>query len=357
MLCSTVLKRAQLCVNGYRHKINAQMQAFTLDSLSDVSSLSANHTHRPFAVPIALISRPSVPVCLCVQLSATLLSDEESISLLDYIVRQVYVEDLPDDPYATSPSAPSMLSGLPALTSAAATSFPPLTSPPHPLHLPTYNLLSATLTHLSRSTASAASSPSSVPGSASSSTDTASPAVSAIASQRVLRVLRQFVADWKYSERKLGLKEPNDEQQQDDDEEVVGMGDWLADAADEDDEGEVETMSMADFLGGPEDEAVGGAEDEDDDKDQDEERGGRDEHRIDVGRAVERKESRPPVGKAAAAKLPDQVDEGYEEGAEDELDEVRLDDLEMDELEGEEDAGLELVLSPSRATSKPKGLK
>ena len=153
VLCWSVLHRAQLCVNGYRHKINAQMQPFTLDSLSDVSALTTSQpsTHCLLVVCTAYLS---VRMSACMQLSSTLLTDEESISLLDYIVRQVYVEDLPDDPYATSPSAPSMLSGLPALPLAASTSFPPLTSPPHPLHLPTYNLLSSTLTHLSRASSS-----------------------------------------------------------------------------------------------------------------------------------------------------------------------------------------------------------
>ena len=271
------------------------------------------------------------------QLSATLLSDEESISLLDYIVRQVYVEDLPDDPYATSPSAPSMLSGLPSLASAAATAFPPLTSPPHPLHLPTYNLLSSTLDHLSRAMSSQSSQ--------SSATDTASPAVSAIASQRVFRVLRQFVGDWKYSEKKLGLKEVGDEQQEAD-EEVVAMGDWLADAGDDEEEGEVETMSMADFLGGPEDEAVKEAEDDVDEEDEDE----RSEHTIDIGQPAERKDGGPTAVKSREARVADtlsgiDVDEEAEDEL-DELDEVRLDDLELDENEADDGSGLDLHLSP-----------
>ena len=282
---------------------------------------------------------------LCVQLSATLLTDEESISLLDYIVRQVYVEDLPDDPYTTSPSAPSMLSGMPALTLAASTSFPPLTSPPHPLHLPTYNLVSSTLTHLSHTTSPSAS-PSSV--------TTASPAVSAISSQRVFRVLRQFVADWKYSERKLGLKDELSGDQQEEDEEVVGMGDWLADADEE--EGEVETMSMADFLGAPEDEVVKDTEEDDDeDKNEDEQRSARDEHRIDVGHAAESKDSRPVTVAAREAKSAGQLDEVDDE--EDELDEVRLDELELNEDDGDEESGLELQLSPAGATVKPKRAK
>lgn len=263
------------------------------------------------------------------QLSSTLLNYEESISLLDYIVRQVYLEDLPDDPYATSPSAPSMLAGLPALTQAAAITFPPLTSPPHPLHLPTYNLLSTTLAHLSHSTSPAAS-----PSAAS----TASPAVSAIASQRVLRVLREFVSDWKYSERKLGLKEAAAG------EEVVGMGDWLADAAEDEEDGEVETMSMADFLGGPEDDAVEEAEEDDDDE--------RDEHRIDVGRAAESRVSRPAVvKKGREAKEADKLGESYEEEREeeDELDAVGLDELELDEAD--EENGLDLRLSPTKGKS------
>jgi len=41
-MLAAVLKRAQLCVNGYRHKINDQMQPFTLDSLSDVSPTQKN---------------------------------------------------------------------------------------------------------------------------------------------------------------------------------------------------------------------------------------------------------------------------------------------------------------------------
>ena len=257
------------------------------------------------------------------------------------------MEDLPDDPYAASPSAPSILSGMPALPLAASTPFPPLTSPPHPLHLPTYNLLSATLTHLSRATSSAASA-------------ATSPAVSAIASQRVFRVLRQFVADWRYSERKLGLKEEVSGEQLDEagDEEVVGMGDWLADAADgeEEDEGEVESMSMADFLGGPEDEAVQEAQEEDDDDDNVDLNNRRNEHRIDVGRVVaERKDSRPAVVKVREAK---QLDEAYgEEEAEDELDEVRLDDLDLGDEETDESNELDLHLSPSQATTKAKGLK
>ena len=159
--------------------------------------------------------------------------------------------------------------------------------------------------------------------------------MSAIASQRVFRVLRQFVGDWRYSERKLGLKEVRDEMQEAD-EEVVGMGDWLAEADDED-EGEVETMSMADFLGGSEDDAVREAEDEDEDEQSD----GRIEHRIDVGRAAERKDARPAVVKAS------KLDEVYDEDeAEDELDEVRLDDLDLD------DGDDELQLSPSKPTTK-----
>ena len=255
-----------------------------------------------------------------------MLNDEESISLLDYIVRQVYVEDLPDDPYATSPSAPSLLSGLPALAAAASTTFPPLTSPPHPLHLPTYNLLASTLTHLHSASTTASSS-------------AASPAVSAIASQRVFRVLRGLVADWKYSEQKLGMKEAPAEQHGDEEEEEVeGMGDWLADAEDGD-EGDVESMSMADFLGQPESEAVREAEDEDEEE-EDEQRVGRSEHRIDVRRPTapsESKESRRTVAASREAKLADEFgDEG-----DDELDEVRLDDLALDdEREPDGDDGI-----------------
>ena len=285
--------------------------------------------------------------CMLSQLSSTLLNDEESISLLDYIVRQVYVEDLPDDPYATSPSAPSMLSGMPALTLAASTTFPPLTSPPHPLHLPTYNLLSSTLTHLHTTTTTTS------PSSSTTAASAASPAVSAIASQRVLRGLRQFVADWKYSERKLGLKEVGGEQAEEEDgeeAEVEGMGDWLADAEDGE-EGEVETMSMADFLGAPEDEAVREAEEED--EDEDEAQGGRTEHRIDVRReaAAEKKDHGATVLRSQEAKLADDDLGDDEDDAEDELDEVRLDDLGLDENDDENDGiGLDLHSSPTRAT-------
>ena len=281
---------------------------------------------------------------MCVQLSSTLLSDEESISLLDYIVRQVYVEELPDDPYATSPSAPSLLSGLSALQQAASTAFPPLTSPPHPLHLPTYNLLASTLDHLSSCTAA---SPASSPAAASS----ASPAVSAIASQRVFRVLRQFVADWRYSEQKLGLKEAaagGAGGEQDGEEEAVGMGDWLAEQDEGEEEGEVQTMSMADFLGSD-------AEQDEDEEDEDEDEGADEagsEHRIDVRRDAEAE--RKDTVSARSTKVDIALGGGGDD-EEDELDEVQLDELELDEAD--EDGALDLQFSPPPGRSNAKGLR
>ena len=257
-----ILRRAELVVEGYRRKRNGRMAAFNVHSLAD--------------------------------LAATTLDDVEGVTLMDYTVRQVYTLDLPTDPYTQSSSAPSLLSSLTLLPLASVTPLPRPTSPPDPLHAPTASLLSSTMAYLFPTQLGLG-----------------GEGVSAV---EFFTALRRLVEDWKYSERKLGLKLEGEED--DEGEEVEDLDGWLEGSAEGDDElaeeDEGETMSMRDFLGG-----AAAADIVEEEEEEEEEKG--EEVRIDVRRRGDR------------------PSRALEE--EEEVDEVTLDDLKLDD-EGDDDDGI-----------------
>ena len=255
-----ILRRAQLIVEGYRRKRDGRLAPFNAHSLADLAS--------------------------------TVLDEGEGVTLMDYLVKQVYTVDLPTDPYTQSPSAPSLLSSLTLLPLASVTPLPPPTHPPDPLHTPTASLLTSTVAYLFPPTGGSKG--------------------EQVSAAECLAVLRRFVDDWKYSERKLGLKVVEEEEGG---EEVENLDGWLEGSTEGDEElveeDEGETMSMRDFLGGA-------APDIAEDEEEEEEKG--EEVRIDVRRRVDR-HSRALE----------------EEEEEEDDDEVQLEDLKLDDEEEDED--------------------
>ena len=254
------------------------------------------------------------PLCCLslLQLSATVLDADAGVSLLDYCVRQVYTLDLPHDPFAQSSTAPSLLSSLSLVAAAAAAPLPPLTSPPHPLQASTSSLLEAAQAWLADGEATACD----------------------VAGVDLLRVMRDFIADWQYSERKLGLKEAGE----DEEEEADSLQGWLQ--ADEEaplpEEDDAETMSMRDFLGA---DAAAAEEEQDEDEDEDEKAA---DHRISI-RAAPVGQWQAPGGSLALADL--RASERQSSGgSEQELDDIQLESLDVadegDDEDEEEETGV-----------------
>ena len=255
---AVVLKRARLVVDGYRRKRDERMPPFTVRSLASLAS--------------------------------TVVDEEHDVSLMDYLVKQVYTEDLPTDPHVTSVSAPSVLSSLTLLWRASVTPLPLPSSPPDPLHEPTAALLQSTVDFLFPQEAGQ------------------------VEWGECLRLLCAFMEEFKHSERSLGLKEADRE------EVVEDLEGWLegteAEAGEdlvEEDEGE--TMKMTDFLG--EDVKI----EEGDEEDEEEEDDG-----VGLGMSGEVRVDVRGGGKR-----------GGVEDEDDDLDEVKLDDLKLDDDDDDEE--------------------
>ena len=216
---------------------------------------------------------------------------------MDYLVRQVYTVDLPSDPYVRSPTAPSVLSSLTLLPVAARTPLPSPSAPPSPLHGPTSSLLTSTVAFLF-------------------------PGHEDVEAVECFRVLRAFVDDFRFAERKLGLKGDGE----DGEAEVEDLQGWLegreieADGEELVEEDEGETMSMRDFLGGE------SKVDEGEEEDAEEDDGAVADVRIDVRRRE----------RAADVK---EEEEEEDEDADYALDEVQLDELKLEEVDEDDDGG------------------